>query len=193
MGDPMTQRPRKVLELVDVPAAAGTVDDAAAPSGPEPFESFYRREWPRLLVLARALAGVAAEDVAQEAMLVAYRRWDTIARLASPTGYIRRTCLHKAVSVARRQGLERRMLPVVFWRTSPPPEAPAEDAGAFWSEVQRLPLRQAQAVALYYALDLPMAEVAATLGCAEGTAKVHLHRARAALALRLGAAQEEPS
>jgi DNA-directed RNA polymerase specialized sigma24 family protein len=45
---------------------------------------------------------------------------------------------------------------------------------------------------LFYALDLPVAEVAATLGCAEGTVKVHLSRARKELASRLGATEEQP-
>jgi DNA-directed RNA polymerase specialized sigma24 family protein len=40
-----------------------------------------------LLVLARALVGPSAEDVAQEAMLVAYRKWGDVALMASPTGW----------------------------------------------------------------------------------------------------------
>ena len=51
--------------------------------------------------------------------------------------------------------------------------------------------RQAQATALFYALDLSVIEVAATLGCAEGTVKVHLSRARAELAARLGTTEEQ--
>jgi RNA polymerase sigma-70 factor (ECF subfamily) len=65
------------------------------------------------------------------------------------------------------------------------------DSARFWGEVRRLPRRQAQAVALFYALDLPVTEVAATLGCAEGTVKVHLSRARAELSSRLGTPQEQ--
>lgn len=44
--------------------------------------------------------------------------------------------------------------------------------------------RQAQAIALYYIYDLAFSEIAATLGCAEGTVKAHLARGRTALALR---------
>ena len=48
-------------------------------SAPVPFDEFYRLEFRRLLVLARALVGMAyAEDVAQESLLVAYRRWYAI-------------------------------------------------------------------------------------------------------------------
>jgi RNA polymerase sigma-70 factor (ECF subfamily) len=59
------------------------------------------------------------------------------------------------------------------------------DDGTFWSLVRQLPMRQGQVVALHYALDLPIAEIAVILGCAEGTVKVHLSRARAALAVLL--------
>src|SRR3546814_9583077 len=44
-----------------------------------------------------------------------------------------------------------------------------------------LPRNQREAVALHYLLDMPVADVAARLGIAEGTAKVHLHRGRHAL------------
>ena len=65
------------------------------------------------------------------------------------------------------------------------------DGDRFWSEVRRLPKRQAQVTALFYALDLPVSEVAHTLGCADGTVKVHLSRARAELATRLGTTEEQ--
>jgi RNA polymerase sigma-70 factor (ECF subfamily) len=68
----------------------------------------------------------------------------------------------------------------------------AAEGDRFWSEVRRLPKRQAQVTALFYALDLPVREVATTLGCAEGTVKMHLSRARSELAARLGTT-EEPS
>jgi RNA polymerase sigma-70 factor, ECF subfamily len=183
-----------VLELVDEPPVP--VDDVPTtrptPRPREPFEVFYRREYPRLLVLSRALAGAAAaEDVAQETMLVAYRRWSHIALLDSPTGYVRGICLHKCRSVTRRLIVERNAL----LRYAVPPssarcDALEPDSERYWVEVRRLPRRQAQATVLYYALDLSVADVAVTLGCAEGTVKAHLSRARATLAARLGRTEE---
>jgi RNA polymerase sigma-70 factor (ECF subfamily) len=49
-----------------------------------------------------------------------------------------------------------------------------------------LPRRQAHAVALHYLDDLAVADVAKVLGLSEGAVKVHLHRGRQALAVRLG-------
>jgi len=52
--------------------------------GPD-FDAFYVAELPRLVRLARRLCGASlAEDVAQEAMLVAYRRWSHVVELDRP-------------------------------------------------------------------------------------------------------------
>jgi RNA polymerase sigma factor (sigma-70 family) len=185
-----------VLDLVDEPPSTGQdLDvDPSAPSVIEAFEAFYRREYPRLLVLARALAGAAAaEDVAQETMLVAYRRWSSIAMLDSPEGYVRGICLHKGTSVTRRLISERRALQrYSARRPSSQLEPLAPDSEQFWAEVRRLPRRQAQATVLFYALDLSVADIAETLGCAAGSVKSHLARARSVLAARL-VDSEEPS
>ena len=183
-----------VLDLVE--ESPGPTGDIPGPRpvarSLEPFEVFYRREYPRLLVLSRALAGAsAAEDVAQETMLVAYRRWSHIALLDSPTGYVRGICLHKSRSVTRRLIVERKAL--LRYAVLPPSarcDALEPDSERYWAEVRRLPRRQAQAIVLYYALDLPVADIASTLGCAEGTVKVHLSRARATLAARMGHTEE---
>jgi RNA polymerase sigma-70 factor (ECF subfamily) len=182
-----------VLELVDEPRSS--VPDAASAQSPpdvaETFDVFYRREYPRLLVLARAVVGSAgAEDLAQETMIVAYRRWDHIASLESPAGYVRGICLNKGRSTMRRLLTEGRALQRYAVRPAARLEALDPDTERYWSEVRRLPRRQAQATVLYYALDLPVAEVAATLGCAEGSVKTHLSRARVTLAARLGNVEE---
>jgi len=51
-----------------------------------------------------------------------------------------------------------------------------------WQAIRELPRRQAQAVVLYYIVDLPVAQVAEIMGCREGTAKAHLDRGRRSLA-----------
>ena len=52
----------------------------------------------------------------------------------------------------------------------------------FWAAVRSLPHRQAQAAALRFVYDMPLAEIATTLGTSEGTVKQHLSRARRSLA-----------
>jgi RNA polymerase sigma-70 factor (ECF subfamily) len=65
------------------------------------------------------------------------------------------------------------------------PELPSE-AEAFWSNVRKLPKRQAQVIALHYLEDRSVAEIAEILECAPNTVKVHLHKGRQKLAGRLG-------
>jgi RNA polymerase sigma-70 factor (ECF subfamily) len=167
-------------------ATAATVFDVVAI---EPFDAFYRRELAGLVAFARALAGPAcAEDIAQDAMFTAYRHWRTVSRLDVPAAWVRRVCANRAVSTLRRRAVEARALVRLGARRPPAEPLPAEHE-AFWTEVRRLPRRQAQAVALHYIYDLGVAEIASTLECAEGTVKVHLSRGRAALSSRLG---EEP-
>jgi len=149
------------------------------------FEAFYRAELPRLVALARGLCGsAAADDVAQEAMLAAYRRWPHVSDLERPDAWVRRTCANLAVSTFRRRMVELRALGRLGQRRT---ESVGLAAGAdeFWSHVRRLPARQAQVIALHYLFDLSVDDVAATLEVSPGTVKTHLSRARAQLARTL--------
>jgi RNA polymerase sigma factor (sigma-70 family) len=150
------------------------------------FEVFYRREMPRLVALARALSGSsAADDLAQEAMLAAYRRWSEVAAYERPEAWVRRVCANHATSLLRRRTAETRA--VLRLASQPTRDAELEEGhAAFWAEVRRLPRRQAQAAALRYIYGLSVAEIATTMACSEGSVKVHLTRARAVLADRLG-------
>jgi RNA polymerase sigma factor (sigma-70 family) len=157
----------------------------------EAFEVFYQRELPGLVALAGALSGSAwADDLAQEAMLAAYRKWDVVARLDVPVAWVRRVCANRSVSMLRSRAVEARGLLRLSARQSHS-EPVTEEYAAFWAQVRRLPRRQAQVIALHYLYDLGVAEIATTLGCAEGTVKVHLFRGRAALARRMDRSCEE--
>jgi len=151
----------------------------------ESFDVFYLRELPSLVALARALSGsAAAEDLAQEAMVAAYRRWDEVASLDIPAAWVRRVCANLSTSLIRRRAAEARaVLRIGGQRTAYAEPAP-EDA-AFWAEVRRLPRRQAQAISLHYVYDMAVADIAVTLDCSESSVKAHLVRGRAALARRL--------
>jgi len=151
----------------------------------ESFDMFFRREYTRLVSLSYALSGSRelAEDAVQESMVTAYRRWDEISRMEQPAAYVRRMCVNRATSSLRRRLAEGRALLRLAGRPRGFATIP-EDSEKFWSEVRRLPTRQAQTVALHYGCDLSVEETAAVLGMAAGTVKSHLHRARNTLAGR---------
>jgi len=148
------------------------------------FDDFYRTQFPQLVPLARALCGPGiADDIAQEALLAAYRNWRRVSQLAAPQAWVRRTCANLAVSAFRRRISELKAL-VRFGRTVDHPDLSPDDE-AFWSAVRALPVRQAQAAALRYLYDLSVAEIAETLEISEGSVKQHLSRARAVLVRQL--------
>ena len=162
---------------------------------PGSFEHFYLQEYPRVVKLAYALSGsrAAAEDIAQEAFLRAYRDWDRVGSYEHQAAWVRRVAANLATSGLRRRLVEARALARLAARREPSLDPlPAENAD-FWRAVRALPHRQAQAVALYYLEDLSIQQTAAVLDCAQGTVRAHLARARRTLARRLGLdAGEEP-
>jgi RNA polymerase sigma-70 factor (ECF subfamily) len=145
------------------------------------FDELFTREYPRLVVLLTAVTGrrSVAEELAQEAFIRAHQRWRRVSRYDRPASWLRRVALNLASNWRARQRTEERTV-----RRLGDERAAAEprDDDRFWALVRQLPDRQGAALALFYLEDRPVAEVAAILGCAESTAKVHLHRGRAALA-----------
>ncbi len=98
---------------------------------------------------------------------------------------MRRVTANKSVSHFRtRRAREAAALAKLRPRESYLPRLAAEDAH-FWKAVRSLPRRQAQAIALFYLEDRPVAEIAEVLGASESTVKVHLHNARQTLARKL--------
>jgi RNA polymerase sigma-70 factor (sigma-E family) len=158
---------------------------------PGRFEYFYLEEYPKVVALAYALSGsrMGAEDIAQEAFLRAYRDWDRVGSYEHQAAWVRRVAANLATSGLRRRLLEARVLARLAGRWEAAVEPLAGEDAQFWVAVRRLPRRQAQAVALYYFQDLSVQQTATVLGCAEGTVKAHLAKARAALARQL---QPEP-
>ena len=154
---------------------------------PGRFEHFYLQEYPGVVALAYALSGsrTGAEDIAQEAFLRAYRDWDRVGSYEHQVAWVRRVASNLATSGLRRRMVEARaLLRLAGRRESAVDPLPGENA-EFWAAVRVLPSRQAQAVALYYLEDRSIQQTAAVLGCAEGTVKAHLAKARRTLARRL--------
>ena len=149
------------------------------------FEDFYAAELPRLVALARGLAPPhLAEDVAQEAMLVAYRRWREIDDLERPDLWVRRTCANLAVSQFRRRLVEVRALARLSGRRQPQQEL-SPGGEEFWAAVRELPSARLRRPPCGSSMTCRSPTSRPSLGTSEGTVKQHLSRARSALAKTL--------
>lgn len=160
-------------------------EDATTPrAGDAGFDAFFRAEHRQLAALGAVLCGEreVGRDLAQEALLRAYRRWDEVARLDRPGAWVRRVIVNLARDHARHRAVQRRRLPQLAAR--PETDAHVVDTPhdlEFWHAVATLPERQRTAVALFYVGDRPIAEVAETMGVTEGSVKTTLHQARSRL------------
>ena len=151
--------------------------------GPE-FEELYRQEHQTVFRAVYALCGnrAVAEDCTQEAFARALERWKRLRDRPWVAGWIVVTALNAARRAMRRgRG----------WRASERPAADVDQAADLWRAVRGLPRRQQEAVVLRYVADLPIADVAAAMGCADGTARAHLARARQALREQLEGVRDE--
>jgi RNA polymerase sigma-70 factor (ECF subfamily) len=151
------------------------------------FTGFYEGHYPSVCrALALALRDQElAEEAAQEAFTRAYVYWRRVGRMERPTGWV--------YVVAMRVAFRRR-------RGEPDSEVLDDAIGGLHIDfadgvvvreslrdaIGRLPERQRVAIVLRYLADLPVADVAAAMGCAVGTVKSTLHAARAALGIDLG-------
>jgi len=154
---------------------------------PASFEDFFRSEYRRVVGLATVLCGrlAIAEELAQDAFVSAYRRWDRVAVYDDPGAWVRRVAVNLATSSLRRRAREARALARLARRRQV--EAlPVDVDDDFWRAVRALPRRQAQCVALRYLEDRTVDEIASVLGIATPTVRVHLHAARSTLAARIG-------
>ncbi|MBB5110611.1 sigma-70 family RNA polymerase sigma factor [Micromonospora echinospora] len=145
----------------------------------------YAGSFRRLVVQLYAVTGDLSE--AQEAVQEAFTRALTtpgrFARLDNPEAWLRRV----AVNVARSRHRRRRVLDRLLLRIGPPPAVAdrSPEHLALLAAMRELPEAQRTALAMHYLVDLPVEEIATTLGVSTGTVKSRLSRGRRALAALL--------
>lgn len=152
--------------------------------GADPIQRCFDASYRRLVGQLYGVCGdlTEAEDVVAEAFARAVSRRRSFERLDNPEAWLRTV----AVNVARSRHRRRVVADRVLRRTEAAaavrdPELSA-DRLALVEGLRQLPQEQREALALHYLADLPVAEVAATLGAPVGTIKARLSRGRTALA-----------
>jgi RNA polymerase sigma factor (sigma-70 family) len=170
---------QRLTDLTEpTPAVAG---QRSAPS----FEAFYLANERRLF---RALFIVTGdrhetEDLMQTAFCKVWERWDRVAELDDPVGYLFRTAFNTHRSAVRRTMRAARR--VVLWSPERPSPAEPGEVAEMRDRAARalgkLTRRQREAVVLTALLGYGRNEAARIMGIRPATVRVLVSQARAAL------------
>jgi DNA-directed RNA polymerase specialized sigma24 family protein len=147
------------------------------------YTAFFRVEFaPVLRTVTLMLRDQSrAEEITQDAFVQLLHDWPKVSHYERPEAWVRRVAVRLAMRAIRRQRLWVLVRTELLPRAAPPPSR-FDLEGA----IRRLSGSQRAAIVLHYYEDRPVSEVAAILGCAEPTARVHLHRGRKRLRELLG-------
>lgn len=160
-------------------------DDASAE-----FHDFFERHYAELARLAHLLTGEkdAADDLAADALVALWQRWDRLRAAQHPVAYARGVVANLARQWTRSRVRERRRI-ALFWsldaeHVDGPDVAVVQDVRA---ALTRLPFRKRACVVMRHALDLSEKDTAAALGISVGTVKSQTSKGMAELERLLGA------
>jgi RNA polymerase sigma-70 factor (sigma-E family) len=173
--------------VLSLPARRPAVAADASGDRDQRVGDLFDRHYPGLCRLAYLIVGdrVQAEEVVMDAFMRTFASWGRIRDLDHSEAYLRRAVVNLARTRARRRHTEERSNAAVARRPPAPANTEPERGLVGGEAVQRLPDRQRAAVVLRYYEDLPEADIADVLGCAVGTVKSQLSKARATLAQAL--------
>lgn len=161
------------------------VDDRASVE----FHAFFERHHAELSRLAYLLTGErdTADDLAADALLALWHRWDRVRAAEHPVAYARGVVANLARTRIRSAVRERRRI-ALFWsqreeRFEGPDVAGVVDVR---EALRRLPFRKRACVVLRHAFDLSEKDTALALGISVGTVKSQTSKAMAELQRLLG-------
>jgi RNA polymerase sigma-70 factor, ECF subfamily len=150
------------------------------------FEDFFIAEHERLFKALYMLTGnrEEADDLAQEALLRTYERWDRVGAMDSPVGYMYRTAMNLYRN--RLRGLLVRARRTFAAVPEEDPSGPLSASHDVRNAVAQLPRSQREALVLVDWLGLGSEEAGQVLGIEASSVRGRLHRAHATLRQLLG-------
>lgn len=159
--------------------------------GDDEIAALARERGPALVAYAYLLTGNRrdAEDAVQDALVKAVVRSRGGTDLHAVEAYVRRAVLTTFIDGHRRARRWLDALPRLAAdsaRTAPDPAAEVTTRRDVRAALLTLPPRQRACVVLRYFDDLPVSEIAETLGLGTGTVKRYLSEARDRLGVSLG-------
>jgi RNA polymerase sigma-70 factor (sigma-E family) len=155
-------------------------------SGDASFEEFVADTAGRLFTMAMLLAGwhrAEAEDLLQDVLERAYRRWGRITRKGSPEPYVRQMLANAAVDRWRltRRRREEPLTADTAGAAAGDRTEEAADRDVLLRALAELSPGQRTVLVLRFLEDLTEAQTAAVLGCSVGAVKSQASRALAKL------------
>jgi RNA polymerase sigma-70 factor (ECF subfamily) len=175
----------KVMGGAGAESLEAVVTDVRESPGPAGFETFFHAHHDRLFRALTLMTGNRheAEEVLQDAFLKLWERWDRVASLADPAGYLYRTSMNLFRSRARRTAMAVRKAA----GRVPPDDAlrSVEERDVLVRALARVSPRQRAAIVLIDVLDMSSDDAGAALGVRAVTARVLASKARASLRRRL--------
>lgn len=146
-----------------------------------PFETFFQEQHVRLGRALYLLTGNASEadEIAQEALVRVYERWDRVCRMDSPEGYLYRTALN--LHRSRVRWLTSRARQLLQPAAADDPADTVQRRDRIARALGSLPAGQRGAVILVEWLGMDTETAAQVLGIKPGSLRARLSRAKTAL------------
>jgi RNA polymerase sigma-70 factor (sigma-E family) len=148
----------------------------------ESFDEFVAERLTRLLRYATAMTcdRHLAQDIVQEVLLRAQRKWARISAMDASYLYVKKMVTNEYLSWRRRKAVRDIATTRAAHQSVPPMRDFSQDYAerdAMRARIAALPRRQRAAIVLRYYEDCTTAQIAEVLGCTEGTARSHLSHA----------------
>jgi len=127
--------------------------------------------------LGRPLGEKDLEDLAQDVLVIVWRKLSQYAGQAPLDAWVYRICVYELLNAMRRSGKKIRMVP--FDESTPEPVAPPEDPAeerSLDTFLKHLAPREAEVIRLRHVEGLNLREVGEVLGISASSAKTHYYR-----------------
>jgi RNA polymerase sigma-70 factor (sigma-E family) len=148
------------------------------------FEEYVSARGQELVRLGFTVSGdyQRAEDLAQIALMQAFRSWRKVRKVDDPHNYVRRTLINAYLSMTRRRSFsEAPRAEIDPRRTVPDPAVDVVNSDSLWRALATLSARERVVLVLRYYEDLDDRTIAEVLGIKPSSVRATASRALATL------------